>query len=97
MAEALKFENKDEDGNPVQHSAVTHSSRKLRQAKKQRISTAGTVASDGDDEDFEALLVSSSSDDDAGGSDEEDLLPSNTEVNFQTNYSGFAYYYDPFC
>jgi hypothetical protein len=89
MAEALKFENKDEDGNPVQHSVVTHSSRKLGQAKKQRISTASTVASfDGDDEDF-AALISSGLDDDASGSDE-DLLPSNTEVSFLAYYPGLC-------
>lgn len=89
MAEALKFENEDEDGNPLQHSAVTHLSCKPWQAKKQHISTASMVASDGDDEDFEALF-SSSSDDDTGGLDEEDLLPSNTEVSFQANYPSFC-------
>lgn len=79
MAEALKFEKEDEDGNPIQHSTTTHLSRKPRRAKKQRISTASVAASsDDDDDDFEAPLESDSSDD--AGSCNEEVLPSNTEV-----------------
>ena len=88
MAEAIKFENEDEDGNTVQyHSSKARSSCKTRQVKKQRIDTAGVVASsDSDDEDFEASVESGPG---SNSKSYEDVLPLNAEVFLHPKYSDF--------